>query len=264
VNAAPSDTPVTIRIGGPEALLRIGELRFDADGTVSADMPIGPELRGPDGAVPVGALGVLLDDAMGYAINAAFGSWSISTDLSVEMVAGLDGVDTVRVDATVSELRDGRAYARGTVLDGAGRVLGFGSQRGRVVLESPPPAGSVPAAPAEPMGLLELFGAAVRVVDGTLEATVGPELTNPRGNLHGGMGFCLTDLAAGTALPALPVTESIRTSFVRGVPGGTVLQLHTDVAYAGRTLGVVRVDARDATGRTYLTSTVVRASTPTA
>jgi hypothetical protein len=56
----------------------------------TASMATGPWLRAATGAVPAGVLGVLVDDAFGYAVNAGAGpaGWSVTTELALEQPVG--------------------------------------------------------------------------------------------------------------------------------------------------------------------------------
>jgi acyl-coenzyme A thioesterase PaaI-like protein len=82
--------PLPIVDAGPQSLFRIG--RVVADGAVvRASMPTGPWLRGPGGGSTAGALGVLVDNVLGYAM---IGSrppeqWSVSTEIALDVLGPL-------------------------------------------------------------------------------------------------------------------------------------------------------------------------------
>jgi uncharacterized protein (TIGR00369 family) len=89
---------------------------------------------------------------------------------------------------------------------------------------------------------------------------VTPELTNPLGNLHGGITLCACDLVAQAAVGAAggPArTASIHVAYPRPVPAGARVRFAAQVVHQGRAFGVVRVTAQnDDTGKPFAIATV--------
>ena len=75
---------------GPETLFGVGQVEHD-EGTVRGSMPTGSPLVGPDGRPSVGALGVLVDNVLGYSIidSLELGIWSVSTEIWLHLLAPL-------------------------------------------------------------------------------------------------------------------------------------------------------------------------------
>ena len=75
---------------GPEALFRVYYLAHD--GVVTrAMMGTGPWMSGPSGLPCAGSLGVLVDNALGYAMIAELPNsyWSVSAEISIELCAAI-------------------------------------------------------------------------------------------------------------------------------------------------------------------------------
>ena len=118
---------------GPEALLRMGELSVDG-GTFRGSMPVGPWLD-VEGRTPVGAVAVMVDDLLGYAIIADLprGHWSVSAEITIDVLRPLPTSGRVLADARLVQADDLGGFATGTVTDEAGTVLALTTQRGRFV-----------------------------------------------------------------------------------------------------------------------------------
>lgn len=215
---------------------------------LTADMPVGPHLLGPDGRASVGGLGVLIDEALGYAVMAGLGpdAWSISTELWIDLLDDLPGEGRLVADAI--SLQHG-SFAAGRVLDGSGRVLAVTRQRGRRVDFDP--ASATPAADgialdasgslAELLGLdlldLGSDGSAARLV-------VDHQHVNPRGFLHGGVSFAVCELAATAARMAAGstlATTSVHVVHTRPVPLGSVAEVVVLPTFTARSLQVSEV-----------------------
>ncbi len=87
-----------------------------------------------------------------------------------------------------------------------------------------------------------------------------PELTNPLGNLHGGITLCACDLVAQAAVGAAggpPRTASIHVAYPRPAPVGARVRFAAQVVHLGRAFGVVRVTANhDDSGKPFAIATV--------
>ncbi|MBZ5738426.1 PaaI family thioesterase [Nocardioides mangrovi] len=197
---------------------------------------------GPDGRTAVGALGVLVDEVLGYSLIESLppDAWTVSTELSLDLLAPLP--TTGRLIGRAHTVEVG-SYAVGEVLDAEGRVLAHCRERGRRVGPAEPDAaqrqGGLPTPAAVAGGLAALLGLE-RDGDITRLAVV-PELENPRGVLHGGVSFAAAELVATQARIDAGcdlATTSVHCVHTRaGAPGATVdLRAHT--VHAGRSLWV--------------------------
>ncbi len=222
---------------GPEALLRLGEITSDG-GTYRGSMEVGRWLA-VEGRTPTGAVAVLLDDVLAYAITADQppGRWSVSTEITLDAFRPLPSLGRVLVEARLSYADGLSGFATGTVTDEAGTVLALVSQRGRYVRA---PEGLVeegawggPPAPGDLERLL-----ASRAEEPVVTTDV---LANESGNLHGGVSMFLADLVASALRPDL-VTASVHVTYARGIPIGPELICRTTTRHDGRSLAVIDVD----------------------
>jgi len=235
---------------GPERSFGVRRLGLEGDTVVG-------EMSAPSSARDVG---VLVDDVLGHAILAARPAdhWSVSTEIAVDFVADVTWSDlgpvTSRgwlVDATATG-----GLALGQVLDPTGRVLAHCRQRGRFVPmtgELVPPGPSSVGNHADPARMLGL-----RILDDvTAELPVVPQLSNPLGNLHGGVALTVSDWLASRRTPER-ATASIHVAYVRPVPGGSTAHFTVDHIHQGRTLAVSRVVSSNAAGKPCTIATVTR------
>ena len=222
---------------GPEALLRMSELTLE-DGVYRGWMPVGPWLT-VRRRTPAGALAVLVDDLLAYAITEDLpnGRWSVSTEITLDVLSALPTSGRVFVKAHLVRSDDQGGFASGTVKDESGRLLAVCTQRGRYI---PAPDGLVEegawGGPPRPGDLERLL--AVRA-DAPMPTT--DVLANEADNLHGGVSMFASDLVAGLLAPDL-VTASIHITFARGIPIGSSVVWRTSVRHPGRSLTVVDVD----------------------
>lgn len=244
---------LTIVSSEPDELFGVGDIR-QAGPMISATME--PQtITGADGRPAVGALGVLADNTLGYAVMAALsqGAWSISTEIWIDVVEALDpGRPVVSAEA---EVRHGGGLSQGTLLDAEGRVVAECRQRGRRVEPVVPGSGTASnthQAAGESVDLGDLLG--VRRVTGGHALEVGPALLNPRGMLHGGVSLAASEFAAtasrveaGSSL----ATTSVHILHTRGIPDGATVTFESITRHSGRTLWVTevlgRVDGKVAT-----------------
>jgi uncharacterized protein (TIGR00369 family) len=245
---------------GPERTFGVSHAVADGDEVVSA-MPSGTHLLGPAGLPPGGALGVLIDDILGFAImlKRPANLWSVSGEISLDLCRTIPS-DGSPIMARARPVHTGpdAGFAMGTVTDSGGRMLGTCRQHGRWVTTMPEEA---PVLAGQPRGarpgpapasvapdLAALLGARVRLTQGgaRLELDVTPDVTNPLGNLHGGVTFAACDLVAQAAIAAAggPVaTASIHVAYPRPVAAGTTPRFDARVLHRGRVLGVIQVRA---------------------
>ncbi|MCW2759311.1 MAG: hypothetical protein JWO46_3057 [Nocardioidaceae bacterium] len=231
---------------GPESLFRIGTV--DWDGTVvSASMPTGPWLTGPDGRTSPGALGVLVDNVLGYTIigGAPSDHWSVSTEISIDLIAPLPtDAGSLHAEARMAHVDALGGLAVGRVTDDAGRLVAITRERGRHIPTSPSTGMTSVRFDVDPtVPDLETLLETRRTDDG-LELEVRAILQNPMHDLHGGITLAVADLAAALALrdggPEL-VTASIHVVYARGIPADAVLTVTPTVRHRGRSLATVDV-----------------------
>ena len=257
-------------MGLPELVFLLNPLGFVADGTVKGSMPTGPWLSdpelGPQGLS--GALGVLVDDVLGYAINAHAVAWSVSTEISLDLVGSVptDG-SLVRAEGFAVHKDQSSAFARGAVVDESGETIAYAQERSRFIDAAPAPGSwDPPSAPRHdmeaPTTIAHLFGGDVLLQESGAEVNVGQRLANPLGNLHGGMSLCLAEWLAARATPTLARTSSIRVQYVRPLPKGAHATVRATVDHRGRSLGAVRVVMSDAAGRPCTIASVLREGHP--
>ena len=124
--------------GPPEVTFGVADLALD-DGAVTATMKLDARHTYRD-QVAMGALGVLVDDALGFAIlaNRPDGFWSVSTEMRIDMLRPLPAVGAaVRVRASsIASSRSGGA-ATGEVLAPDGGVIAVGVQRSKFIEGTP-------------------------------------------------------------------------------------------------------------------------------
>lgn len=248
----PARVPLPAVDGGPEALFRLESVQTSGD-VVSGSMPVGGWLAGPDGRTAAGALAVLVDDVLGYAIIAARprDHWSVSTEITLDVFAALrTATGLLHAEARVVHTDRTGGFATGRVVDEWGEPVAVCAQRGRwipVDADTIRPSGpDITLDPADAVGINALLGLGTRPEDDTLEVEVGPRVQNPLGNLHGGVSLAATDAAAARVLAATDgpplVTASVHIAYVRPVPAGATVGFRPTVRQRGRTTGLVEVD----------------------
>jgi uncharacterized protein (TIGR00369 family) len=253
---------MVVSASGPERSFGVSHAVAEGDEVVSL-MPSGRHLLGPAGLPPGGAIGVLIDDILGFAImqRRPANLWSVSAEISLDLFAALPS-DGSPIVARGRHVHTGpqAGFATGTVTDADGRLLAIGRQHGRWVTTIPADPPSAPAppdrAPSRPGAarpavsaapdLATLIGARVQLTEGgaQLELDVTPGVINPLGNLHGGVTFAACDLVAQAAISAAggPVqTASIHVAYPRPIPQGTTPRFDARVIHRGRVLGVIEV-----------------------
>lgn len=246
--------PSNSRLNGIRFVATGAEQVFDVEprqhrDTLEGSMPTGKLFFGPDGRPAVGALGVLVDDILGYSIIGSLdeNAWTVSTEIWIDMIApppeaGGKLVGSARIVAPGS-------FATGEVTDASGRVIAECRQRGREVAD--PPDFAVARTDFDfddSLGtgtdLSEVLG--LKEKDDALVLPTVPRWENPRGTLHGGISLAASEVAAtrsrclaGSRL----ATSSLHIVHTRAVPSGVELELRTTTRHAGRTLWITDVDA---------------------
>lgn len=204
---------------------------------MTGSMVIDERHVGPDGRTSVGALGVLIDEILGYSLIGSLppGSWTVSTELAVDLLAPLptSGVLTGR-GRTVQA----GSYAVGEVVDEQGTVVAHCRERGRRIGEGPSLAAYRPPE-VRGRGADGFLGL---VPDGDvtrLEIVSG--LENPRGTLHGGVSFAAAELVATRARLAEGcelATVAVQCHHTRTAMPGATVELRARTVHRGRTLWV--------------------------
>ncbi|GAA4725992.1 hypothetical protein GCM10023350_05880 [Nocardioides endophyticus] len=253
---------VDLVLSGPDLLFEVARIDRRQDGSLYAWMPTGTSVTA-GGRPQVAGLGVLVDDVLGYAVNDMAGGWSVSTELSVDVTGPLPSTGGITCVGRVVHADELGALATGEVSTADGRVVARCVLRGRFRDEQPRseakrPERQIELAPLDRTDIDTVLGYAANGAPPRLALTVTERLTNPMGNLHGGIHFCLVERAAARAAPALKSTASVRLQLVRGAPQGTNLMVTAKVSHLGRTQAVVEIQTRDELGKLYNTATVVR------
>jgi uncharacterized protein (TIGR00369 family) len=288
-DSAEKRQPLLVMAGGPERAFRVGRAEPAGDGApgdVTSTMVTGPWLTGPAAAPVGGTLGVLVDNALAFALlhDVRPPMWSVSAEISLD-VCGPVPADGSLLTARARRVHFGEkgGLSSGVVTGPDGAVIAQCSQHTRWVsgpstFEFDPrawaesaAANAVPAdvvaAAGGPASLTELLGARIRAADGCAELEIGVtnELANPLGNLHGGVTFCACDLAAHAALASVggpSHTASVHVAYPRPLTPGTTARFEAQVLHSGRSLGVVRVTARNDAGKPCVVASVTTGPAP--
>ncbi|MGW1026785.1 PaaI family thioesterase [Streptomyces sp. NPDC002577] len=262
---------------GPERSFKVARVASEG-GVVSSSMPTGSWLIGPAGRSVYGALGVLVDDALGYAImlDRPVDHWSVSSEISIDVCGPLptDG-SLLSAEARILHSDSRGGISSGSVVDARGRLVAACRQHGRWVQDLPAasPVDESAAAPGMDDGgmrqsaedLLELLGTQVKTTDNgaELDLLAAEELVNPLHNLHGGIALCASDIVAHAALEAAgrpSDTASLHIAYTRPIPLGTTVRFEASVAHSGRSFAVVSVTATNEAGKPCTIATVTAAA----
>jgi acyl-coenzyme A thioesterase PaaI-like protein len=226
---------------GPDDLFGLGEMRQCSDG-VGGRMTLGDWAGGPDGRTAVGALGVLADEVLGYALMASLpqDAWSISTEIWIDVIGELPAPHAGVIGHACPV--EAGSFSTGELRDGGGRTFALCRQRGRYAPR--PAAGVAPVvAAAGPVGGLDaLLG--LRPDRGAFVLESRPDLANPNGMLHGGVSLAASEVVAtrhrvesGSDLR----TSAVHIAHTRGIPSGAEVVFRCEPRYAGRTLQITDV-----------------------
>ncbi|HEX3962447.1 MAG TPA: PaaI family thioesterase [Trebonia sp.] len=249
---------------GPELIFRVTRPATEGEAVFSS-MPVGPWLNGPSGRPLAGALGVLIDNVLSYAImlRRPPGGWSVSAEISVDLCGPVPDGPHVLIAEGHSDHSDGAGgIASGSVTDGAGRLIALCRQHGRWISSTPRAASAEAAGSvAVPGDLTGVLGAPCTAADGSvhLDLAVTRDLANPLGTLHGGITLCACDLVAQAALAAVggqSRTRSIRVAYTRPVLAATAVRFEGRVLHRGRAFAVTQVTALNDRGKPCVIATV--------
>lgn len=229
-------------------------------------MQLGSWLNDPDGRAYAGAIGVLVDDAVGHRIfmNRPADRASVTSELSLDvLVAPPWHTSELRAESRLLHSDADGGYAECRVLDDADRLVAVANTWCRYI--PLPPDVVIPesdedwplAAPADKHSLFEVLGA--RFDGDRLVLAPSTELTNPLGMAHGGVLIAGTELAAQRAIAAVltdPVTTSVRMNYLRPAAMGAELTFTTELVHRGRSVSVARVSTVGASGKPCTLGTV--------
>jgi uncharacterized protein (TIGR00369 family) len=222
--------------------------------------------EGGEGDAPAGTLGVLADNASGYAVisGAPAGHWSVTTELTLELFRPIptDGQE-LRASAALVDRRGDNGYSEGLIVDAEGRTVARMRQRGRYIARSPDLGAVVePGLGRSVSSLGEVFGRDVDAIRGSgpLHLGVTPRMANPLGNLHGGVGLCLVDWVASEAFSAASGsalrTTAVHAVYLRPAPLGSEISVTTTMTHHGRTLGLAHVIVARPDGKPVICATI--------
>jgi uncharacterized protein (TIGR00369 family) len=262
-----SDTWVNASSGAPERQFGLQALHY-ADGATRLSMRIGDWTRGPDGKPSGAAIGVLVDDMLGFSSVPArpARTWPVSTEISIDFVNDPPtGDGLVWAQGRLVAVRGMTALMSGTVSDEAGNLLAVASMRNRFIPSEPDLAAygdgaGQPAAPDHD-SLFDLLDAAPSTGgDGTATLTVppNPEFGNPLGVLHGGVALCASHLVGGLALApeGQLCVASIRIAYLRPISVSALMEFVATAVHRGSRFGVAEVVIHDMAGKPCVVATV--------
>ncbi len=227
-----------------------------------------------DGPAATAALGVLVDDILGFTLFHRRGERDglVSATLSVDFVrpTGWQGPHLTAEGAVEVLDRDG-GLASARIVDSSGALVARGTLWGSFVdgvTQSRPIATEITPAPLS-AGASDPTDA----LGGTVESTVGgarltvppnPDLVNAIGMMHGGVLTCAHDVAATAAAGGSMRAASMKVNFFRPAPVDATTVFDATVVRDGRRVCMVRVVALDAAGRECSTAAVTLRRDPDA
>ncbi|WP_230595567.1 PaaI family thioesterase [Rhodococcoides fascians] len=252
----------TFVAAGAEQLLGIVPVDFTAErGRLT--MASGPWFRDDAAGVVRSLVGVALDDVTGHvvAMGAPAGMWPVSLNIRLDFLGDppTDG-SIMSVSGELVHRDDSSGTTRGRVVDSHGSVIALVTQRSHLVsFDGPIGLDTVPV--EEARGDMT-FRDQLRFdrSGSSCVLTMSPSLfsTNGMGNVHGGILIAGSELAAMDALDASGDlrTTSVDISFVRPGDGRADTRFEAEIVHRGRSVAVVRVVSRNASGKQCSIATV--------
>jgi len=256
--------PVPYYRGAPEAAFGLTPVTTRAN-TAQASMSPGPWLLNQhNGRLHQGCIGVLVDDVTAYAAltGRSEDQWGVSSAISVDFHSSLPaGTERLAATATLDHRSAGWAHSSGRITTEAGELVATIGQRMRYLSGS----SAVHERPGEPEGppswlpsldsLLRLTSQRGNRTELHLEAL--PGMSNPLGMVHGGVGLCVSEVAARTAWSSFPDhsgepfhTAAIRISYLRPGRLDGDLTLNVEILHASRSVVLAEVRMNNADGKT--------------
>ncbi|GAB3691125.1 PaaI family thioesterase [Corynebacterium nasicanis] len=202
-----------------------------------------------------GALGILIDDTSAYAALTGRSprQWGVSSVINVDFHAPVTS-SSGRFESQAGFIsRTGDwGFAAGTVRDGHGALIATVDQRMRYL----PGDSSVHEKPWAPLraadtlppldDILQPVHREARRAEFRLQT--GPHLANPLGAMHGGIGLCVSEMAARVAWNEMVAdegvsfhTSNLRTTYVRPGDLSHDLDVRVQVVHASRSFVVLEV-----------------------
>lgn len=256
--------PVPYFRGAPEAAFGLAPVTTRGN-TAQASMSPGPWLLNQrNGRLHQGCIGVLVDDVTAYAAltGRSEDQWGVSSAISVDFHSPIPaGTQRLAATATLDHRSSGWAHSSGFVTTDAGELVATIGQRMRYLSGS----SAVHERPGEPAGppswlpsldsLLMLTSQHGNRTELHLEAL--PGMGNPLGMVHGGVGLCVSELAARTAWSASPDhpgepfhTAGLRITYLRPGRLDGDLTLTVAILHASRSVVLTEVRMLNANGQT--------------
>jgi len=234
-------------VGTPEHAFRMTPMIVGDEG-IEGSMRPGGLPHGADGRPAAGAVGVLVDDVLGFALIAAVRrpSWSVSVEISLDFLEPLTSTGALHVTGHGTDVDGLAGFASGDLRDDNGRVLVKARQHGRF-LPRTHGAPSGQSTVVEPLAsVLDLLGAVTSsdLQGATLTIADTRPWLNPLGGVHGGVAICAAEAVATCATmdSAQPLrTTSMSVSFGRPVKGEGPVIFKTRTIHNGRTLRLIDV-----------------------
>lgn len=234
--------------GLPEQAFGLAPPRLHTDGAVTGRMPAERIPTGPDSAPSAGALGVLADDVLGFAMIASSraAAWSVSVEIAMDFLAPLPTAGGLHICGHGSHVDAIAGYAHGEVRDDQHRLLVVARQHGRFVPVPSTPPEQLPTLDRRSKDVLGLLGATVRRDgEGAIILIGDPRpWLNPKGALHGGMAIAAAEAAATYTTLDSPVplrTTSLAITFPRPMSGPAPYTFKARPLHVGRTLRLIDV-----------------------
>lgn len=269
--------PVPYYRGAPEVAFGMAPVTT-VDHTAQASMSPGPwALHQDGGGLHQGCIGVLVDDVTAYAAltGRSEDQWGVSSAISVDFHSPIPaGTSRLTGTATLDHRSSGWAHSSGRVTTDTGELVATIGQRMRylpgtsAVHEQPSVSADAPSWLDSLDSLLTSTSQHGNRTELHLEAV--PGMRNPLGMVHGGVGLCVSELAARTAWAASPEnpaepfhTSAIRISYLRPGRLDQDLTLSVEILHASRSVVLTEVRMHNAGGQmaTLAYSTLHRSAT---
>jgi len=228
--------------GAPERLFGLHDASYD-ENAVRLAMRMDQKYCGPSGQVPLGALGTMVDFALGFALitKRPADHWSVSVEITIDGHVPIPQAGLLVAEGRTVHHDDHGAFATGEVRAESGELIATATQRGRYIPAPGMRGGRKPDVELpDAADMISLLGLEVE----TGKLLVQPHLGNPLGNLHGGVSLTAVDLLAEQAIGPGLRTQSVHLTYPRSAPLGSVIQYDVSVEHRGRSLATAAVVGR--------------------
>jgi len=264
-------SPAGVRTQTPESLFRVGAPRDRGEHGLTR-MQTGPWMNDAAGNAAAGAIGVLVDNAVGHRVyrSRPADCASVTSELSMDVLVPPPwNTRELRAQARMQHRDEDGGFAECRVLDDTDRLVAVATTWCRYI----PLPGGVPVlesddgwpleAPADQHTLFDVLGA--HWMDTDLVLAPSGELTNPLGMAHGGVLMAGTELAGNHAVAAVmpdPVTTSVRMNYLRPALMDAEIAFSAEIVHRGRSVSVAQVISRGASGKPSTLATVTCRTRP--